>query len=346
MIRYIEYNSWVGLFSLILAWSLTLLSPVAGSVVGINYGLNGRNLPSSSEVVNILKSNNVGKVRIFDASSDILEAFANSGITLIVGVPNGQLESISSSQDNANQWVQNNIVPYASTVQISYIAVGNEVLINNQQFADYLFPAIQNIYNALGSSNLQSKIQVSTTHSTAVLDGNSYPPSHGNFQTQIKSQMTSILGFLSQTGAPFMANVYPFFAYISSSTIDLQYALFGQANGVDDSGSGKHYSNLFDAQMDTLLAAMKAVGYSNIPILVTETGWPTQGNSAATVANAKMYNGNLVNHVSKGTPERPGVMIEAYIFEMFNEDLKTGEEYEKYWGVFNADGSKIYDITL
>ena len=65
---------------------------------------------------------------IFQANQDALKAFSGSGIEVIVGVGNTELQAISSNQDSANGWVNDNIVPFYPATNIKYIAVGNEVL--------------------------------------------------------------------------------------------------------------------------------------------------------------------------------------------------------------------------
>ncbi|KAH7286864.1 hypothetical protein KP509_32G025600 [Ceratopteris richardii] len=232
-------------------------------------------------------------------------------------------------------WVQSNIVPYASSITI--IAVGNEVLTQNAGLSQYLFPAMSNIHNALQAAGLDGSIHVSTTNAMDVIDSSkSFPPSSAAFATSIQGQMSSVLNFLSTTGAPFLANVYPLFAYIGAGgSISLQYALFQQNSGVTDSGSGLYYSNLFDAQVDTLIYAMAAMGHDIIPVVVTETGWPHSGHSAATTQNAQAYNSNLVASVRKGTPKKPNQLISTYIFALFDENQKGGAAYEKSFGIFD-----------
>lgn len=321
---------------------------VTGATVGVAYGRLGNNLPSPAEVVSLLQANNFKNAMIYDTDSQVLEAFMGSGISLIVQASNGELQGLASSQGTATQWVQNNILPYASTIK--YIAVGNEVLTADQVNAQFVYEAMNNIYNALVLLNLQEAIKVSTTHAANVLDASSFPPSNGHFSGSIMQQMASILGFLSATGAPFMANVYPFLAYIGSNgAIRLPYALLQSGVVVvPDSGSGLVYTNLFDAQVDTLIVALEKLGFGNIPLVVTETGWPSGGDPSATVGNAQAYNGNLVAHLAtaSGTPKRPGMSLETYIFALFNENQKTGADYERHFGLFNPDQTKVYNFSL
>jgi exo-beta-1,3-glucanase (GH17 family) len=84
-----------------------------------------------------------------------------------------------------------------------------------------------------------------------------------------------------------MANVYPYFSYIGNrGSISLDYALFKSTSTVVQDGD-RSYNNLFDAMVDTLLSAMEALGYPNIPLIITESGWPSAGADVATVDNAQ-----------------------------------------------------------
>ncbi|MCO5566508.1 hypothetical protein L7F22_020185 [Adiantum nelumboides] len=333
-------------FVFIVAICTLIMQNASGANVGVAYGRAGNNLPSQAQVVSLLQANNVNKVRIYDTDSGVLEAFQNSNIKLIVSARNDELASLASG-DGASGWVQSNIVPFASSIEI--ICVGNEVLTQATQFSQYLYPAILNVYNALKAASLDTSIRVSTAHAMDVIDStHSFPPSAGTFVGAIQADMNSILTFLSQTGAPFLGNVFPFFAYIGAQgQIDLKYTLFQQTAGVDDS-NGLHYSNLFDAQVDTLIAAMEAMGHSDIPVVATESGWPHEGEASATLENAQAYNANLVAHVPMGTPKRPNVLVSTYIFALFDENLKPSDPaFEQHFGVFDPSSqSKFYEISF
>jgi len=317
--------------------------------VGVCYGMVANNLPLPGQVANLIRSRNIGKVRFFQAHHEALRALQNSGgIEVIVGVGNDELQKISSDQAAANGWVNDNIRQFYPATNIKYIAVGNEVLsIENRQRLPYLVPAMRNIQTAVRSANLHNSIKVSTTHATSVL-GNSYPPSHGEFTNELKSSMSDVLNFLVENGSPFMANVYPYFSYnYNKAQISLDYALFRSSDPVVND-EGRLYKSLFDAQVDSLVSAMEKSGHPDIPIVITESGWPSAGSEAATVENAKTYTNNLIKHVlsNAGTPKRPGRNIESYIFALFNENLKGGDEPERHFGLFYPDQNPVYSVNF
>ncbi|XP_059072088.1 uncharacterized protein LOC131872593 [Cryptomeria japonica] len=110
-----------------------------------------------------------------------------------------------------------------------------------------------------------------------------------------------------------------------------------------------HYSNMLDAQLDAAIAAMATLGYGEVKVVISETGWPTSGDSSgATVANAASYNTRLVSKLlsNTGTPRRPQTFFATFIFALFNEDEKTGHTTERNWGLFYPDGTPVYDIDL
>ena len=106
------------------------------------------------------------------------------------------------------------------------------------------------------------------------------------------------------------------------------------------------------AQVDAVYSAIKACsGVTNVPVIVTETGWPSFGDPnepGAQQLNAQTYNSNLIKHlVSRlGTPLQPHLPLEVYIFALFNENSKPGPSSERNYGLFKPDGSRAYDLGL
>ncbi|KAK6145429.1 hypothetical protein DH2020_022249 [Rehmannia glutinosa] len=263
--------------------STCLLNVYQGArAIGINYGLLGDNLPPPANVISLLKQRNVPKIRIFEPNQDVLTALHNSGISVIIGTRNEDLQPLASDPSAAANWVQTNVVPHYTSVNIKCIAAGNEVYPDN--LAQYIPGAMQNLDSALSASKIS--IPVSTAVSMVVLS-NSNPPSQAT------------------------------------------------------------YHNMFDAMVDAVYAALEKVGGSEIEIVVTETGWPSDGGRDASIENAQTYVNNLIKHVSlgQGTPRKPGKDIDTYIFAMFNEDLKH-EGIERHWGLNYPNLTEVYHANL
>ncbi|XP_010101245.2 glucan endo-1,3-beta-glucosidase [Morus notabilis] len=318
---------------------LILSSEISGAQsIGVCYGKLANNLPTESEVINLYKSNNIGKMRIYSPDQATLQALKGSNIELIVDVTNEKLQSLTDA-GAASDWVQRNIVSFSSGVSFKYIAVGNEIHPGDGE-ANFVLPAMKNVQSAINSASLQGKIKVSTSIDTSLL-GKSYPPNDGAFSDAAKGYIKPIANFLTQNGSPLLANVYPYFAYTGDRSIDLQYALFNSKG----SSNGTGYQNLFDAQLDALYAALEKVKAPDVKIVVSESGWPSEGDSAATTNNAGTYYRNLIAHVKGGTPKKPQGPIETYLFAMFNENQKDGAQ-EQHYGLFSPDKQPKYQLSF
>ena len=281
-------------------------------------------------------------MRIFDTNQATLQALKGSNIEVIVGVVNDDLQGLATSPAAANTWVQTNIIPYVPDVKISYIAAGNEIK-PSDPLAQYVELAIHNLNNAITGSNLQ--IKVSTAIDMSLL-GKHYPPSACSFSDSASSYMKTIVRILVNANAPLFANVYPYFAYIGDPTdIKLEYALFTSPGVVVQDGN-LEYQNLFDAIVDVLYSALEKIGGANMTVIVTESGWPSDGNGGvATVDNACTYYKNLISHVQNGTPKRPGP-LETYLFALFDEDQKGPAETEKHYGLFSPTKQPQYQVSF
>ncbi|KAL2622093.1 hypothetical protein R1flu_002298 [Riccia fluitans] len=329
-------------------------SSVSAGSVGICYGRNANNLPTPLQAVALCRAKGITKVRIFDADPGVIQSFSDSGISLSITISNGDITGIALDQNVADKWIGDNVLPYVPATSISSIAVGTEVIFTNAaNISSFIVPAMRNIFMSLKANNLDSSIKVVSPNSMSVLS-KSYPPSAGIFDPTITYNIIiPMLSFLSQTGAPFMLNSYPYYAYVNDPQgVPLEYALFTSKVGVIDSNSQLHYTNLFDAQVDAVYAAMAALNFSNIPVVVSETGWPSKGDSsekAANTQNAQTYNQNLINELVRdqaGTPMRPGTQVEAYIFALYNENLKPDPESERNFGIYYADGTEVYPLNF
>lgn len=98
-----------------------------------------------------------------------------------------------------------------------------------------------------------------------------------------------------------------------------------------------------------MVAALESVGFGDLPILVGEVGWPTEGDKNANTGNAlRFYNGLLPRlAANRGTPRRPGY-IEVYLFGFIDEDAKSiaPGNLERHWGTFRYDGQPKFPMDL
>ncbi|CAO2181772.1 unnamed protein product [Urochloa humidicola] len=324
------------------ALAIAAFAATATSVrgIGVCYGVIGSGLPSKSDAVQLYKSSGIADMRFYFADTDLLTALRGSGIGLALDVGNDKLAGLAADPAAAASWVKDNVQAYYPDVSIKYIVVGNEV----DAGAAPVVQAMRNVHDALAAANLAGSIRVSTAVKFDAFTDTS-PPSSGAFRDA--SAMSPVVEFLAGNGAPLLANVYPYFAYRDShGGIDLNYALFEPSSTtVVDPANGLTYTNLFDAMVDAVRAALDKVGGGGVDVVVSESGWPSADGEGATVDNARTYNQNLIRHAGNGTPRKPGPM-EVYVFAMFNEDQKDGDPTEKKFGLFNPDKTRVYPINF
>nr|GME05682.1 glucan endo-1,3-beta-glucosidase 11-like [Ipomoea batatas] len=337
------FTSQLPLFFSVIFW------PVLVSSIGINYGQIANNLPSPENVVPLVKSMGVTRLKLYDADPKVLKAFANTNVEFIVSVTNNELCKVKDPE-RAEAWVRQNVQAYLPATKITCIAVGNEVLSSKDaSLANYLLPAMYSVHAALVKLNLEGEIDVTTTHSLAVLES-SYPPSSGAFKRDLVDCVCEILKFHVKTGSPFLINAYPYFAYKAHPNhMTLDFVLFQQNQGITDPVSNLHYDNMLFAQIDAVHWALSSLGYKNVCVQISETGWPSKGDAdepGATLENARKYNCNLLKLIAqkKGTPLKPTNNLNIFVFALFNENMKPGPTSERNYGLFNPDGTPAYPL--
>ncbi|KAJ8527567.1 hypothetical protein K7X08_015018 [Anisodus acutangulus] len=327
------------------------LSGVEG--IGVNWGTMATHKLPPKTVVQMLKDNGIGKVKLFDADQSTMSALAGTDIEVMVAIPNDQLSAMND-YDRAKDWVRRNVTRYnfKGGVTIKYVAVGNEPFLTsyNNSFINTTFPALQNIQNALNEAGLGNSIKATVPLNADVYfsPDNNPVPSAGRFRKDINDLMTQIVQFMSQNNAPFTVNIYPFLSLYANEHFPVDFAFFdGASNPIVD--GGLTYANVFDANFDTLVSALKAAGVGNMTILVGEVGWPTDGDKNANVNLAyRFYKGLLTRLASNtGTPLRPGY-IEVYLFGLIDEDGKSiaPGNFERHWGIFRYDGQPKFAMDL
>ncbi|KAL5720837.1 hypothetical protein ACHQM5_013468 [Ranunculus cassubicifolius] len=316
------------------------------SDIGVFCGRHRSRLPSPAKVVTMYQSNQIGRMRLHEPDPDMFKALRGSGIQVTVGVKNEDIKKIATSYNAAIDWVSKNIRAYWPDVHFRYISVGNEAIPGNS--AQFILPAMENLHNALSYGELWQRIKVTTIVSPSVMNI-TFPPSDANFSVKNTGYLIPIAQFLQGIGAPLLTNVYPYYDHAKSpKQTPLSYALFASGKDVFVD-CGKGYRNSFDATIDAFYTSLEKISTPNVSIVVAETGWPSAGNNkAASIFYAWLYNSNLIKHVlsAQGTPKRPGVETETYLFSMFNEEKRLGGKTMTNFGLFYPDMKPVYPIDF
>ncbi|KAI3775493.1 hypothetical protein L1987_50071 [Smallanthus sonchifolius] len=322
--------------------------------VGVNWGtMTSHQLPAE-KVVEMMRVNGFKKVKLFEVEKRIMEALSGSEIEVMVGIPNFMLLDMSRDQSYADCWVDANITTYAypGGVDIKYVAVGNEPFLKayNETYLQITLPALKNVQNALNRAGYGSQIKATVPLNADIYESpESNPvPSAGDFRSDIKDATIEIVQFLDSNDAPFTVNIYPYLSLYGNPYFPMDFAFFDGSNRPVFDGN-YFYTNVFDANYDTLVASLTKAGYPDIKIIVGEIGWPTDGDINANVKNAKRFNQGAIQHVlsSKGTPVRIGP-LEIYLFSLLDENNKSiaPGSFETHWGIFEYDGKPKYELDL
>ncbi|XP_021856213.1 glucan endo-1,3-beta-glucosidase 8 [Spinacia oleracea] len=350
---------WLNFGSFMMIWVLLILLLLSDNNnnnvegLGVNWGTQANHKLPPNTVVQMLKDNGIQKVKLFDADESTLSAFSGTNIEVMVAIPNGDLLAMLDYK-RARKWVEKNVTRYhfKGGVNIKYVAVGNEPFLKsyNGTFENATFPALKNIQNALNEAGVGDTVKATVPLNADVYEspqGNPLP-SAGRFRADVADLMTQMVQFMSQNNAPFSVNIYPFLSLYGNPGFPVDYAFFdGEAVPIADNGI--QYTNVFDANFDTLVSALKAAGFGDMPIIVGEVGWPTDGDINANVNNAiRFYRGLLPRLAANtGTPLRPG-NIEMYLFGLLDEDAKSVApgSFERHWGIFRYDGQPKFPMDL
>lgn len=344
-------------FTHILTWVVILgLSSSMVEGLGVNWGTLATHQLPPKTVARMFLDNGIKRVKLFDADSSTMNALAGTGMEVMVAIPNDQLATMTD-YEAAKRWVKANVTTYNFNggVNVKYVAVGNEPFLTtyNGTFLNTTFPALQNIQNALNEAGLGNNVKATVPLNADVYNSpiNAPYPSAGRFRPDIADLMTQIVQFLHTNNAPFTVNIYPFLSLYGNDNFPFDYAFFdGASSPVVDIPTGITYTNVFDANFDTLVSALKGVNLGDLPIIVGEVGWPTDGdkNAKSTYAQ-RFYNGLLKRLAAKqGTPLRPNQYIEVYLFELIDEDAKSiaPGNFERHWGIFRYDGKPKFALDF
>lgn len=313
--------------------------PIVPSPLGINYSNTFQSSPiSDADAAAQINTASIKNVKLFNYKQiAFFSEAATNNITLYPAVPNIDLAALAAGTNTAA--IVTALTPYAAS--LGAVFVGNEPLIGDDPstYGQYLKQALENLHAGFKAAGIDVKLSVPFNSG---IEKDTYPPSSGTFRSGVSSYVKDVCAFLKSTDSFFTINIYPFYSNNSNPTdVPLAYCLFTNTTAqFTDPASGLAYFNLFDAEYDATYFALKALssteGYEALEIVVGETGWPTAGAPNASNANAETYNQNLIAHIKSGngTPKLPTAKLKTFVFEMYDEDIKSTAPgaFEVSWG--------------
>ncbi|CAA7060705.1 unnamed protein product [Microthlaspi erraticum] len=271
-------------------------------------------------------------VRLLDSTPAMIRAFAYRNVSLFLCVPNPLVPVFALNRSVATHWVHSHVLPFYLYTKISIISVGNDALSDSPDVSPFLLRAMQNLRRSLKEIRIY-KISVSTTFSFSSIIPNAFPPSSARFQQPNGEViLRPILRFLEKTNSPFLINLYPYI-YKSTCSSTIGFALFDDSalSVTTDPSTRVRYRSLFHVMYDALVMSLGAMGHGTLPIIISETGWPSSGNDAgdvdATFLYSTMFLSSLNDHLKNPSVRKEGP-LEVYIFEFVDN-----EQGVRRWGL-------------
>ncbi|KAM0924954.1 hypothetical protein ACQ4PT_004501 [Festuca glaucescens] len=184
-------------------------------VAGVCYGMVGNNLPSRSDVVRLYRSKGITGMRLYSPDAHALSALRNSGISLMIDVRGTDRPALLPCRQRLQR------VRLGPNQRAGLPWPDHQVHRRRQ-----LGPGRPHAENRRPSHPEPQRQAVPLSASASVasrfpppcgstLVANSYPPSSGVFA---QSYMADVSRLLSSTGAPLLANLYPYiFAMVNEN---------------------------------------------------------------------------------------------------------------------------------
>ncbi|RHN57066.1 putative glucan endo-1,3-beta-D-glucosidase [Medicago truncatula] len=336
-------------FSLYLLLSLLPTTTTSLPTIGVTYSSTTRQdsppPPSPDRITTAMQNLKLTHLRLEEPDPSIIRSLLYTNISLFLTIPNYLVTPIATNRSIARAWIYTHVLPFYPRAKITTISVGNAFTDVYPESINNLLPAISNVHISLRDLGIR-KISVSTSFSFVTAVTSPFPPSSAAFQEIPGVNLIGpLLQFLSDTNSSFLINLYPYNLYRLRPEIPLGIALFQEHpfNFRDDFTTGVRYKNLFDIMVDAVVSAMALEGYETIPVIVTETGWPSSGSELdANSAYAEIYLKGLVKHLKSGagTPLLKDGVKGVYLYELFD---KEGAGNGRNWGILYPNGSTKYD---
>ncbi|KAL9685751.1 hypothetical protein QQ045_023203 [Rhodiola kirilowii] len=270
--------------------------------------------------MNFVQNQSISKIRFYRPNAEAMEALRGSQVSVTVGVDNGDLQQLAQSAKAAKSWVEQNIIPYAIEVVISYIILGDNVIPG--KISEFVLDAMVNLRAVCNDFGIDT-VKITTAVDRSVLVP-FYYPSHSVFNKESTDYMIPIVKFFSSQKSPLMINIFPDQLYSEHRfNYTLDFATFSTKLPVFyDNTLG--YKNLFEVMVDSFYWAMeKITDGGDVDVAIT-SGWSWCGPLPfSSKENSYNYNFNYMEQVSVGggTPKKANTSsLDAFVSQMFKEN--------------------------
>lgn len=337
---------WIALMIIILCSNIGILVEAKyDPPLGVVLGMAGSDLPDPKSVVELCHKYGFKKIRLLDSNYEMMQALINQNITVSIGIKNDQLPMLSGNLDSLEDWYTTAVEPYIGKLQIEYIVVGNEAVPG--PFSKYLPTTIRRIMEKLFGKGLN--IGVTTAVSTSVLDDSSFPPSNTVLKSETRLDMIEVIEAIQMWHYKpvLMLNLYPYFYYLHSGFIGMDFFTFTAHKAVYWDGDNGYW-NMLDFLLDAFYSALgkQNSNYTETNFVVGASGWPSAG-SYANPGLAATYNQNFMRRIvrKQGTPARPTYPVTGFVYALFNENKKPPGPYQ-HFGLFYTNKTPVYRFSV
>lgn len=295
---------------------------------------------SPSTIAAITSSSPLSTVRHFkffgwDSDHAIAAAILNASsnpedITFYIGIPNSvgdvfEALNVSNIAALVAEWddLKDNVYAIALTNEPGNIGTNFSLLP----------PKLEMVYSYLQSQNGWEHVHVSIPF--CCIFGVTYPVPDSAFKAEYRAHLAELIDIYQRYGGVFSVNMYPF--YVTEHEPQLLSYILGE--------EALEYSSMLAAQYVATWYAMQEVAPNNsVEIIISETGWSTSSPSFdfATLENAKSFYNNTFRQMKDPETDLYGVRI--YAFELFDENLKYGGDWEPYFGLYDLQAMPKWNL--
>ncbi|KAL1827455.1 hypothetical protein ACET3Z_005867 [Daucus carota] len=344
---------------LVVITSLIMVVNINGVVandVGVNWGRQSRLRLLPSNVVDMLLSDGVRKVKLHSFYENVAKAFTGSNLELMVTLPIPEVIMVNN-QSNAIAFVKKNVTQLYKDhdVNVKYFMIGNEpyTITSNvtASFQNDFDTALHHVTECIRyQPSPYNQIKVSIPHAPDVLISGIKRPSQADFNGVVRQRMLNILKILNSSGSPYAVNIYPHTSILQNG-FPLEFAFFDNNSTFRIQDGPNVYTNVFDFVYDSFVSALRKYGFGNLRLIVTQVGWPTDGHVYANVSTAQRFYVGFLKKIAnnEGTPLHRGVPIEAYIYNLNDENAKDMSAYGpsiRHYGIYDYKGQPKFSLDL